>query len=113
MTARPWRLTRQAEAALDDIARWTFQTFGPRQADACQADLIASFEALAAGTAPSRSCRDVFDPSLDARLRLARSGGHVIVFVERPDVVVIVDALHARADLPRRIADALDRDDDA
>lgn len=109
MTARPWRLTRQAEAALDEIARWTFATFGPRQADAYQADLIARCDAIAARTAPSRSCRDAFDPALDARLRFTRCGGHLIVFVERPDIVIVVDFLHARADLPRRLADALDR----
>ena len=32
--ANPWVLTRQAEAALKDIAVWTVETFGRRQADA-------------------------------------------------------------------------------
>ena len=38
--AKPWVLTRQAEAALKDIAVWTVETFGRRQADAYAEDLI-------------------------------------------------------------------------
>ena len=32
--AKPWVLTRQAEATLKDIAVWTVETFGKQQADA-------------------------------------------------------------------------------
>ena len=38
---KPWRLTRQAERALVEIARWTLETFGPRQAEAFDAELRA------------------------------------------------------------------------
>ena len=30
--SKAWRLTPQAEQSLYEIAQWTFQTFGPRQA---------------------------------------------------------------------------------
>ncbi len=51
---KPWVLTRQAEAALKDIAVWTVETFGRRQADAYAEDLIEKCQALADGTAPSK-----------------------------------------------------------
>lgn len=102
---RPWRLTRAAEAALTDIARWTADTFGPRQAAAYEDDLIATCEGLAAGTVQSFDCRRLIAPELPEDLRFARAGQHFIVFLDTPDQVIIVDILHSRSDLPRRIAD--------
>ena len=29
---KPWRLTRQASTSIIEIARWTYETFGARQA---------------------------------------------------------------------------------
>lgn len=101
---RSWRLTRQAEASLVEIARWTQETFGPRQAAAYEEDLIARCVAIAAGTAMSQDCRRLIDPDLPEDLRLARAGQHFVIFVEDPDQVIIIDFLHARSDLPRRLA---------
>ncbi len=101
---KPWRLTRQAERSLVEIARWTFQTFGPRQAEAYEADLIARCVAIAAGEAPSQDCRRLIDPDLVDDLRFTRVGQHFIVFADMPDQVIIVDLLHSRSDLPRRLA---------
>ena len=36
--------------------------------------------------------------------RFARAGQHFVVFVEDTEQVIIVDFLHSRADLPRRLA---------
>ena len=108
--AKPWRLTRQAEASLVDIARWTYDTFGPRQARAYEDDLVARCEAIAGGTASSQACRRFIDPDLPEELRFTRAGQHLVVFVEDPDQVVIVDFLHARSDLPRRLRTLADRD---
>ena len=103
--SRPWRLTRQAEASLVDIACWTFETFGPRQARVYEEDLIRRCAEIAEGTAISQGCRQLVDPSLPEDLRFVRSGQHFIVFVESPDSLIIVDILHSRADLPRRLAE--------
>nr|WP_210730493.1 type II toxin-antitoxin system RelE/ParE family toxin [Roseibacterium persicicum] len=97
-------MTRQAEAALTDIARWTIETFGPNQAAAYEDDLIAVCDQIAAGTALTRACRDIIDPDLPGALRLARAGQHVVVFIEDAGQVIIVDCLHSRSDLPRRLA---------
>ena len=102
--AKPWRLTRHAEAALTDIALWTVQTFGPRQAAAYEDDLIACCREIAEGTAQSQDCHRLIDPDLPETLQFARAGQHFVVFIEDEAQVVIVDFLHARADLPRRLA---------
>ncbi|MCY4470312.1 MAG: type II toxin-antitoxin system RelE/ParE family toxin [Thiotrichales bacterium] len=101
---RPWRLTRQAEAWLVNIALWTIETFGPRQAAAYEEDLIGRCIEIADGSAISQECRRLVDPELREDLRFTRAGRHFIVFVEDADQVTIVDFLHARSDLPRRLA---------
>jgi toxin ParE1/3/4 len=101
---KPWRLTKRAEAALIDIARWTIETFGPRQAAAYEDDLIATCRGIAEGTNLSQSCRQLIDPDLHEDLRFARAGQHFVVFVEDIMQVIIIDFLHSRADLPRRLA---------
>ena len=101
--ARTWRLTKQAEASLVNIARWTLDSFGPRQAKAYEADLIARCREIAAGTAPTQSCRQLVDADMPEDLRFARSGEHFIVFVEDPAAIVIVDFIHARSDLPGKL----------
>ena len=90
--AKPWVLTRQAEAALKDIAIWTVETFGRRQADAYAEDLIEKCQAR------------LVDPSLPENLRYARSGQHYVVFIAGPDRMIVVDFLHVRMDLPARLA---------
>jgi toxin ParE1/3/4 len=101
---KPWRLTRQAEVSLLDIALWTIDTFGPRQAQAYEEDLITHCSGIASGSVPSQSCRAIIDPDLKEDLRFARSGQHFIVFVEDEDRVIIVDFLHSRSNLPAKLA---------
>ena len=101
---KPWRLTRQAEASLLKIALWTIDTFGPRQAQAYEEDLIARCSGIASGSVPSQSCRAIIDPALKEDLRFARSGQHFIVFVEDEASVIIVDFLHSKSNLPARLA---------
>lgn len=111
---RPWRLTRAAEASLLEIAAWTFETFGPKQAAVYEVDLIARCKEIASGTARSQDCRRIIDPDLPEDLRFTRAGQHFVVFVEDAEQVIIVDFLHGRSDLPRRLAaltqPKLDRD---
>lgn len=101
---KPWRLTRAAEASLTTIARWTHETFGPRQAAAYEEDLIATCRAIAAGTALSQDCHRLIDPDLPEDLRFTRCGQHFIVFIEGSEQVTIIEFLHNRSDLPGRIA---------
>ena len=102
--SKSWRLTRQAEASLLEIALWTITTFGPRQAQAYEEDLIACCSRIASGTVTSQSCRILINPDLVEDLRFTRSGQHFIVFVEDQNSVIIVDFLHNRSDLPAKLA---------
>ena len=101
---KPWRLTRQAEASLIDIANWTYETFGARQAAAYEDDLITVCRDIAEGIALSQDCRRIIDPDLPEDLRFARAGQHYVIFIEDAEQVIIVDFLHGRSDLPRRLA---------
>ncbi|MBC9245978.1 type II toxin-antitoxin system RelE/ParE family toxin [Paracoccus sp. 11-3] len=101
---KPWRLTRAAEASLIDIARWTVETFGSRQAAAYEDDLITTCRDIATGEAMTQDCRRLIDPDLQADLRFARAGQHFVIFIEDADRVIIIDFLHTRSDLPRRLA---------
>ncbi|WP_333834994.1 type II toxin-antitoxin system RelE/ParE family toxin [Rubrimonas sp.] len=101
---KSWRLTRRAERSLVDIARWTIETSGPRQARAYETDLIARCQAVAESVESSESCRSLIDPDLPEDFRLTRCGRHFIVFVDNPDAVIVIDFLHARSDLPGKLA---------
>ena len=105
MTPKPWRLTRQAETSLLEIGRWTLATFGPRQAKAYEDDLIATCQAIAAGRSISQDCRRLIAPDLPDDLRFTRAGRHFVVFLDAGAQVIIVDFLHSRCDLPRRLAE--------
>ena len=96
------RLTKRAEHSLTEIATWTIDTFGPRQADAYEAELLARCDDLVNGRVHSRSCAVLVDGAHD--LRYIRAGEHFVVYVESNLTVTIIDILHSRCDLPRHIA---------
>jgi len=100
--SRSFRLTRRAEDSLTDIARWTIDSFGLRQAEIYQEELLNCCAAILNGEAYSRSCGVLVDDADD--LRFVRAGEHYLVFLDQPDEVVIVDILHSRSDLPRYVA---------
>ena len=100
--SRTFRLTRRAEASLFEIARWTIENFGLRQAELCEAELLSRCEAILNGQAHSRSCAVLVDDADE--LRFVRAGERFLVFLDQPDEVVIVDILHSRRDLPRHVA---------
>ena len=52
----------------------------------------------------SQGCRRLVDPELPGDLRFTRTGRHFIMFVVDAALVTIEDFLHARSDLPRRLA---------
>ncbi len=100
--SRSLRLTRRAEASLVEIARWTIENFGHRQAELYETELLSRCDAILNGQAHSRSCAVLVDDADD--LRFVRAGEHFLVYLDRPDEVVIVDMLHSRSDLPRHVA---------
>ena len=100
--SRSFRLTRRAENSLVEIALWTIERFGLRQAGIYEAELLARCEAIVNGQAHSRRCSILVDDVAD--LRYLRAGEHFLVFLDRPEEVIIVDILHSRSDLPRHIA---------
>ena len=99
---RSLRLTRRAEASLVEIAKWTIEQFGLKQADLYEAELLTRCQAILNGQAHSRSCAVLVDDAAD--LRFARAGEHFLVFLDQPDEVIVVDILHSRSDLPRHVA---------
>ncbi len=100
--SRSFRLTRRAEASLVEIARWTIENFGLRQAELYEVELLSRCEAILTGRVHSRSCAVFVDDAED--LRFVRAGEHFLVFLERPEELIIVDILHSRSDLPRHVA---------
>lgn len=100
--SRSLRLTRRAQASLTEIAKWTIENFGSRQADLYEAELLGRCEAILNGEAHSRSCAVLVDDAVE--LRFIRAGEHFVVFLDQPDAVIIVDVLHSRSDLPRHVA---------
>jgi toxin ParE1/3/4 len=101
--SRNWRLTRRAEQSLVDIALWTFETFGPAQADAYEAELIERCQAIADGRVVTQGCAVLAEGMSDETLRFARAGEHFVVFLDDGDEVVVLDFLHGRSDLARRV----------
>lgn len=97
-----WRLTPRAEEALVEIALWTIRRFGAAQADAYETELIGRCEALARGDLPGQDC-SVLAGEGARGLRFVRAGRHFVVYVEIGAEVVVLDVIHGRADLPRRL----------
>ncbi len=97
-----WRLTPRAEDALVDIALWTLDRFGPAQADAYESELIGRCDALARGDLAGRDC-SALAGSAGSGLSFIRAGRHFVVYVEIGAEIVIVDVIHGRTDLPRRL----------
>jgi len=100
--SRSFRLTRRAEASLIEIARWTIDNFGIKQAEHYETELISRCQAILNGQAHSRSCAVLVDHADD--LRFVRAGEHFLVFLDHPDEVIIVDILHSRSDLAHHVA---------
>ena len=73
------RHAKQAEEHPVDIAEWTFRTFGPRQADAYEKDLIQCCERIAGGIARRQSCTVLVD-GIDKDWFFPRAGQHFAVF---------------------------------
>lgn len=100
---RRLRYSSDAESSLDEIADWTFDQFGPRQAEVYMAKLHGACHRLADGVLRGRSARAEWGGGIAAGLLFVRVERHVVLFVETAEEVVIVDVLHGAMDLPRRV----------
>lgn len=100
---RSVRFEAEAGAQLDDILDWTFANFGPRQAERYRAKLHAAFDRLADGTLRGRSAAREWGEGVRDGLLFARVEKHVVLFIEEPEEVVVVELLHEAMDLAARV----------
>ncbi len=101
---KPWRLTKHAEQTLLEIAYWTVETFGPLQAEKYETELIDRCDAVSTGTAFVQSCGILLGDPTATNLKMARAGQHFIIFEEMPEMIVVLDFIHSKSDLPGKIA---------
>ena len=97
------RLLPGAERSLEAIAEWTREEFGPLQAEVYLGRLLAAIDRLAEGTLRGRSARAEWGEDVREGLLFVRAERHVVLFIEEPEEVVVVDVLHGAMDLPRRV----------
>ena len=97
MPSKPYRLSPLAEVDLEAIWRYTVEHWSVEQADTYVLDLVATFEALAAGTKRGRST-DV-RPGYKKYL----CGSHVIYFLDDSEQLDVIRVLHQRQDANRNL----------
>ena len=105
---RTVRLTRAAEASLQEIASWTLDRFGPAQAELYETELLERCRAIAEGRAHARDCSALAPEGRG--LLYVRAGEHFLIYAEREDTVIVIEVLHSRSDLAGRIARLTDRE---
>ena len=96
---RKLTFTTKAEQRLEEISDWTFERFGPRQADIYEQELISKCLAIASGMAVTQSCSILTPANLSPPLRFGRSGKHLIIYLEHRDKCVIIDLMHSSSNL--------------
>lgn len=104
MITKRLRVTPHAAQAFEELARWNLECFGPKQTSAYEEHLILRCLEAVIGIEVGQDCRELIDPDLYEDLRFLRAGQHFVLFVQSPEQIVIIDVLHARTDLPRRLA---------
>jgi toxin ParE1/3/4 len=97
-----YRLTPRAETDLEDIWRYTAETWSPDQADRYIDALVATFQALTAMPAMSRE-RSEFTPPV----RIHPSAEHLIVYRIEEDWLLVIRVLGGRQNW-RAILEAID-----
>ena len=96
-----YELTLAAEADLRGIWRYTFETWGPGQADKYLDQLGDCFDAIGSRRAPPRSL-----PHMPGEVWLHRCQRHYIFWlaIDRPIIIAI---LHEKMDVVQRLADRI------
>jgi len=93
-----YRLSAAAEADIEAIYTYTYQTFGGRQAEIYVSDLKQSFERLADLPRIGRSAED-----LGSGLFRFRYQSHIIFYTIESDYVLIQRVFHGRMDFASRL----------
>lgn len=107
--SQPWRvrLAARAEADLLDIAVWTAEHFGSRQAAYYVETLTQAIEALHEGPdIPGVKARDDIAPGIRTLhvARRGRKGRHFVMLrVAEGRVIEVLRLLHDSMDLPRHL----------
>lgn len=86
-----YRLTKLAEADLDDIASYTFHTWGEAQCARYIEPLVACFQRLADHPMLGRSCSRI-----RPGLRRREQGKHVIFYRREGEDIIVLRILHER-----------------
>jgi toxin ParE1/3/4 len=97
MAASAYHLSPLAEADLEGIWLYTFQTWSSEQADKYHRAMVSTFEALASGRKQGRAV-DVRPGYLKER-----SGSHMIYFRRVESKIEIMRVLHGRMDVDRNL----------
>jgi len=102
---KPWRLTPQAENSLTEIATWTINHFGSKQAILYRDELINCINRLASDSPPqSRNCEQLMQGhDVMSDLYYCQQGRHFIVFRQTEKQLEILEFFHQRMDLPTHI----------
>lgn len=102
-------LGARAEQDLANIATWTVENFGPRQADAYIDAILDAADELSSPSAPVRSkARDEIAPGLRT-LHMAqpgRRGRHLILYRTNDGDVIILRFLHDSMEVSAHLPDA-------
>lgn len=100
---RPYELTREAEADLREIARYTQRQWGKEQQRRYAGLLAACFQSIAANTVTARTFSERYP-----QVRFTRCEHHFIFYLtpegQKPRILAV---LHERMDFLARLADRL------
>jgi toxin ParE1/3/4 len=96
MSMPGFHISAEAEEDIDEIAAYSVQWWGWRQADRYLEKLEDGFKLLAQNPSIGRACG-----SIRAGMRRFEIGRHVVFYMEEPEGLLIVRVLHQDA-LPGR-----------
>ena len=102
---KKWRLTKQAEKSLLDIALWTVENFGKTQAFVYRDALIKCINRLASDKPPhGKACSQlIYKNNEFNNLFFYLEGKHYIVYRKFEHRIDILEFFHERCNLPFHI----------
>ncbi len=95
----PYKTTPEANIDLIDIYVQSFKKFGERQAEKYFAELERCFQLLSETPLICRERTELTPP-----VRIHHHGRHLIIYVIRDNLILIVRILHDSMDLPRHLS---------